>query len=115
MLALGPADRSYVYCVPSDLRKGFDGLCGLVRSGMNRDPLSGDIRVLVNRRQTYIQLLVRDCSRFALCYRRLESGTFALPVTGTPDWTQVVCLLEGASLKSVRYRWRNTLPVAARG
>ncbi len=113
MLALGSSHRFYLHRGPTDMRKGFDGLCGLVRSGMKRDPLSGDVYVFINRRRTHIKLLVWDRSGFVLYYKRLEEGTFELPVTGTPDWTQVVCLLEGVSLRSVRYRRRYSRPVAA--
>lgn len=51
MLPLGLCHRFCLYCVLADPRKGFDGLCGLVRLGMKRDPLSCDIYVLVNRRR----------------------------------------------------------------
>ncbi len=39
MLALVPSHRFCMYHEPTDLRKGFDGLCVLVRSGMKGDPL----------------------------------------------------------------------------
>jgi transposase len=33
----------YAYAVPTDMRKGFDGLCALVAQGLHRNPLSGDV------------------------------------------------------------------------
>ena len=41
MLALSATARIYLYRIPCDMRKSFDGLCGLLRSGMDADPLSG--------------------------------------------------------------------------
>ena len=47
-----------------------------------------------------------DRNGFALFYKRLEAGTFELPKENMPTWTQMVMLLEGVSLKSVKYRRR---------
>ena len=38
MFGLGPAARIYLSVAPTDMRKGFDGLCGLVRDQMGHDP-----------------------------------------------------------------------------
>ena len=58
------------------MRKGFDGLSALVSTALNRDPLSGDVFVFINRRRTHIKLLVWDRNGFVLFYKRLERGTF---------------------------------------
>ena len=92
------------------MRKSFDGLSGLVRSGLERDPLSGDVYVFVNRRRTHIKLLVWDRSGFVLYYKRLEQGTFEMPEPGRLSWRQLVLMLEGVSLKSARYRKRYSKP-----
>jgi transposase len=113
MIPFGPAQRYYLYREATDMRKSFDGLCGLVRSGLDRDPLSGDVFVFINRRRTHIKLLVWDRSGFALYYKRLESGTFEMPATAEPTWSEMVLLLEGVSLKSVRYRKRYRHPRAS--
>ena len=113
MIAFGPSQRYFLYREATDMRKSFDGLCGLVRSGLARDPLSGDVFVFVNRRRTHIKLLVWDRSGFALYYKRLEAGTFELPASprqGPLRWDQLVLMLEGVSLRSVRYRKRYAHP-----
>jgi transposase len=66
MVSFGPSQRYFLYREPADMRKSFDGLCGLVRSGLGRDPLSGDVFVFTNRRRTHIKLLVWDRSGFVL-------------------------------------------------
>lgn len=52
MLALTAATRIYLYRSPCDMRKSFDGLCGLIRSELRADPLSGSLFVFCNRRQS---------------------------------------------------------------
>ena len=54
MIGLGPSRRYFFYCQPADMRNGFDGLSALVRTGMKRDPMSGDVFVFVNRRQSHL-------------------------------------------------------------
>ena len=110
MTPLGPAHRFFLYRQPADMRKSFDGLCALVRSGMQRDPLSGDVFVFINRRRTHIKLLIWDRTGFALYYKRLESGTFEFPAASSLTWIQMAQLLEGVMLTSVRYRRRFRLP-----
>ncbi|RLC34350.1 MAG: IS66 family insertion sequence hypothetical protein, partial [Candidatus Nealsonbacteria bacterium] len=40
--------RYYLYSPSADLRKGFDGLSGIVRNELLRDPLSGDAFIFIN-------------------------------------------------------------------
>ncbi|MEE9372586.1 MAG: IS66 family insertion sequence element accessory protein TnpB [Saprospiraceae bacterium] len=42
----------------ADMRKGFDGLSGLVRNEMGSDPLDGSVYLFVNRRQDRMKMLV---------------------------------------------------------
>lgn len=111
MITFGPGQRYWLYREPTDMRKSFDGLCGLVSAQLQRDPLSGEVFVFVNRRRTHVKLLVWDRSGFALYYKRLEQGTFELPPTGGRlTWSQLVLMLEGIAMRSVRYRKRYVLP-----
>ncbi len=115
MLSLGPQQRYYLYAGAADMRKGFDGLSGLVRSAMANDPVSGDVFIFVNRRRDRMKLLVWDRSGFVLWYKRLESGTFELPkpVAGVQSqgisWQKLVLILEGVALGSVVQRRRFSL------
>lgn len=106
MIAFGPSHRYLLCREPTDMRKSFDGLSGLVRNGLKRNPLSGDVFIFLNRRRTHIKLLVWDRSGFVLYYKRLEEGTFELPATELVNWQHLVMMLEGVSMKSVRYRKR---------
>jgi transposase len=54
------AVRVWAYPHPADLRKGYNGLYGLVKEGLGRDPLSGDLFPFVNRRRTTCKVLLWD-------------------------------------------------------
>ena len=88
------------------MRKSFDGLCGLVNSGMQRNPTSGEVFVFLNRSRTHIKLLHWESGGFVLYYKRLESGTFSTPNNelGTElQWSDLVLMVEGIQvMKSVR-------------
>jgi transposase len=43
MFGLGPATKIYITVEGVDMRKGFDGLYGLVRDRLGHDPLSGHL------------------------------------------------------------------------
>ena len=64
---------------PMDLRKGFDGLHGVVRNGLGRDPLSGDLFLFVNRDRTRAKVLFWDGTGLWVMTKRLEQGTFSWP------------------------------------
>lgn len=120
MLGFTTAQRYYLSRQPADMRKSYDGLSGLVRQGLGRDPLSGEVFIFVNRRRNMMKLLVWDRSGFVLWSKRLEQGTFELPkrpdqsTSITLKWEELVLILEGVSLSSVRHRRRySPQPVAA--
>ena len=49
MFGLGPATKIYIAVEGVDMRKGFDGLYGLVRDRLGQDPLSGHLFLFANR------------------------------------------------------------------
>jgi transposase len=67
----------YAYTRPTDMRKGFDGLCALVTQGLHRDPLSGDIFIFVSRDRIRAKTLQWDGTGLCLYAKRLERGRFA--------------------------------------
>jgi transposase len=91
------------------MRKSFDGLCGLIRSELGADPLSGSLFVFCNRRRNMVKILYWDRDGFALWYKRLERGCFSLPSLSSPhariDRLQLSLLLEGVIPKKVSKRF----------
>jgi transposase len=78
-MILGPsrAVRVWAYPRPTDLRKGFNGLYGLVQNELGRQVLSGELFLFVNRPRTCCKVLVWDGSGLCIFQKRLERGRFA--------------------------------------
>lgn len=102
MLSLPPAVRIFVARGATDLRKSFDALSALVREVLRQDPLSGHLFVFLNRRRDRIKVLYWDRVGFCLFYKRLEAGSFEVPVAEQIDVGSLLQLLEGIELSSVR-------------
>jgi transposase len=66
----------FAYGAPADLRKGFDGLSGLVTRELGRSPTSGDLFLFVNRSRTLAKVLVWDGTGLCIYSKRLEQGRF---------------------------------------
>ena len=67
----------WAYGAPADLRKGFDGLSGLVSQGLGQDPLSGDCYLFVNATRRRAKVLLWDGTGLCIYAKRLERGRFA--------------------------------------
>lgn len=107
MIALTAATRIYLYRGACDMRKSFDGLCGIIRSDLAMDPLSGSLFVFVNRSRRMVKLLYWDRDGLALWYKRLEQGRFILPETGgVMERRDLTMLLEGIVPKKVEKRYK---------
>jgi transposase len=76
MLQVTPQMRILVAVEPADFRKGIDGLAGLCRQALGRDPFSGCVFVFRNRRRTAIKLLCYDGQGFWLCQKRMSKAKF---------------------------------------
>lgn len=61
------------------MRKGFDGLSGLVTAEWGKDPADGSVYLFINRRRDRMKMLVWESGGYMLYYKRLEQGTFDLP------------------------------------
>lgn len=93
------------------MRKGCDGLSGLVRDGLGKDPLSGDIFIFFNKRRTQVKLLLWERDGFSVYHKRLEGGTYELPSGRSMELSneELMFILQGISLKSIRRRKRFNL------
>jgi transposase len=77
MIGSTRALRVWAYAAPADLRKGFDGLAGLVTAQLRQDPLGGDCFLFVNRTRTRAKVLLWDGTGLCIYAKRLEQGRFA--------------------------------------
>lgn len=115
MLNLTRPTKIYIYTFVADMRKGIDGLSGIVRSECGEDPTDGSLYVFINRRRDRMKILHFDGGGFWLYYRLLEAGTFeeVQGRDGSPcliiDGTQLVMLLSGVSLAAAHRRRKRYL------
>ena len=113
-ISLSKVQRYFMHCKNTDMRKGFNGLCGLVRNEFLQNPLSGDVFIFINRPRNRIKLLHWQGDGFAIYYKRLEKGTYEMPEINSTsasielDAQQLLLILEGISLLSVKKRRRYT-------
>lgn len=106
MFSLSSAHTYYFYKTPTDMRKSFDSLSGLVRSGMKRDPFNGSIYIFINKQRNMIKLLHWESGGFTLYYKRLEKGRFSVPDfrSGSVEikWSDLVLMMEGIEVKNIQ-------------
>src|SRR5664280_2956127 len=79
MFSLSASLSYFLYRPSADMRKSFDGLCGLIQNEQGHDPLSGDVFIFINKRRNQVKILRWEQYGFILYYKRLETGTFELP------------------------------------
>lgn len=119
MFGLGPATKIYIAVEGVDMRKGFDGLYGLVRDRLGHDPLSGHLFLFSNRDRSRLKILVWDGSGLWVCAKRLEKGRFRWPsategscLAMRPE--ELAMLLNGLDLADAQPRknWLRRFPAA---
>lgn len=106
MIGLTHRHVYYLYNGACDMRKGFDGLSGVISSEMGQDPLDGSVYLFVNRRKDRMKMLVWETGGFTLYYKRLESGTFELPKhekgqNMTIEWATLMYIIQGVKLDKI--------------
>lgn len=105
--------KYYMYNKPVDMRKGFNGLAGLVINKMNRRPLDGSGYVFINKRRTHLKLLIFEGDGFSIYYKRLEEGTFDHPdqgESGEIGYRKLLLILQGIRLSTIKKKHRYKMP-----
>lgn len=89
------ADRVYIACGYTDLRRGIDGLAVLIQQQFHLDPFTNTLFLFCGRRRDRIKALYWEGNGFVLLYKRLESGSFQWPRKES----------EAKALTPQQYRW----------
>jgi transposase len=122
MLTLPSSLRVFAKTGPTDMRKSFEGLVGVVERELGQQVESGDLFLFFNRRGDRVKVLWFAGDGLVIWYKRLEGGTFEIPKAArtvcedgsTPPLgiemrlSELTLILEGIDLASVRRRprWR---------
>jgi transposase len=113
LYGLGLATKIYIAVEAIDMRKGFEGLHGLVRDHLGQDPLSGHLFLFTNKTKTRLKALVWDGSGLWVCAKRLEKGRFRWPVVASIDdqarsltmrAEELAMLVNGLDMKQTKQR-----------
>ena len=91
--------------------KVLTGFRAIVEHQWSDNPISGDLFIFANRRQTLLKILYWDTDGYAIWYKRLEQGTFRIPqanAEGRVELTaaKLAMILEGIDFQNTRERKR---------
>lgn len=98
MLSFSGSLKVFVALEPCDMRKGFNGLHGMVTERLGEDPRQGALFVFTNRRRTRLKILCWDGTGLWVCCKRLEQGTFSWPKPGDVPGTKLALTPEALAL-----------------
>lgn len=76
---ISKAERIYIACGYTDMRKSIDGLAVIVQQNFKLDPFSNSLFLFCGRNNTKIKALYWEGDGFVLLYKRLENGKFSWP------------------------------------
>lgn len=88
-------DKIYIACGYTDLRRGIDGLAGIVQNTFELNPFENILFLFCGRRTDRIKGLLWEGDGFLLLYKRLENGNFQWPRTET----------EALAITPQQFRW----------
>lgn len=102
MFSLNDSLRYLLYNRPTDMRKSFHTLSGIVTDTMGADPCNGDVYLFMNKARNRIKLLHWEPGGMVLYSKLLEAGTFGRPshmekeaISGSIEWRDLVLIVEG--------------------
>lgn len=112
LILLGDHRSYHLYRKETDMRKGFNLLCGIITNELGRQVTNGDAFIFINKPRTHLKMLVYEQGGFTIFYRRLEKGAFEVPAFDLDAKSmqltsnQLHFILQGISLKEIKYRKR---------
>jgi transposase len=109
LLVFQEATNYYLYRKPVKMSRSFDGLAALIRTEMNKDIISGDVFIFLNRSRSTLKIFVYENKGFSIYYRRLDEGSFQLPLISSDHLSykmgveQMMYMLSGMALEEGGY------------
>jgi transposase len=117
MFSLTPSMKYYLYSYPTDMRRSFYTLSGMVTNQIGGNVQDGDVYIFVNRTCNSMKILHMECGGLVIYHMKLESGSFKLPVfdqntnTFQSSWQDLMVMVQGVSIegKVDKKRWSKPL------
>jgi transposase len=102
--------RYYLYPYPTDMRKSFYTLSGIVTNNMRRDVQDGEAFIFINRTLSNMKVLHMETGGLVIYHLKLDAGTFRLPVIDETlnaqpmSWHTLMLMTQSVRKKSKRHR-----------
>lgn len=114
MFNLNDSIRYWLYPFPTDMRKSFYTLSGVVTNQMGENIRSGDAFIFINRTCTCMKVLHMETGGLVIYHLRLEEGTFRLPSFDGEDsslpssWKNLMLMIQGIDIEKCKHkkRWK---------
>lgn len=105
MFCLNDSNRFFLYPYPTDMRKSFYSLSGIVSNEMGMNVQTGDAYMFLNKNLTNLKILHAEFGGLVIYNLKLERGTIQLPKIDTKDpsgsltvaWSELVMMVQGIS------------------
>ena len=102
MFSLNDSLTYWLYSKPTDMRKSFHTLSGIVNNEMGQNPSNGDVYIFINKRRNRMKLLHWEPGGMVIYSKMLDKGTFAPPrnreedeISSSLEWRELVLIVEG--------------------
>ncbi len=101
MFSLNDSMRYLLYSEPTDMRKSYHTLSGLVTNNMRLNVLDGDVFIFINKSRNRIKLLHMEPGGLVIYSKLLEEGRFRLPSKDPGqgslriEWLDLVMMVDG--------------------
>lgn len=101
MFSLNDTMRYYLCPGKTDMRKGINSLCGLVKEKMGRQVVNGDVFIFIGSSRRLMKLIHAEDGGLVMYVKRLEAGRFKIPdydeqsKTYPMEWRDLVVMVEG--------------------
>lgn len=112
MLGLGTEHTYYYYLNAVDMRKGFNGLSGIVQEHMDQNQGINVVYAFINKKKDKLKLLHWRVGGFVLYYKRLEKGIFEFPEYNIEEglvvltYTEMIMILDGIRIINMHKKER---------
>ena len=104
MFSLTSSMTYYLYAHPTDMRRSFYTLSGMVTNLMGRNVQDGDVFIFINRTCTSMKILHMEFGGLVIYHMKLDSGRFSLPPFDENtnsfhiSWQDLMRMLQGQSM-----------------
>lgn len=107
MFNLNDSNRFFLYPYPTDMRKSFYSLSGIVTNLMGMNVQDGDAYIFINKSLTGLKILHAEYGGLVIYNMKLERGAFKLPDIDTDDpatskgikWADLMMIVQGIPLR----------------